>query len=163
VSMSARPSGRLAFMPAEPLEPPDRYIPAPPSFDPNDVFWKTREGEVMAVVDMTDSHMENCMRMMLRQADNIYDKWMIALAEEGDGPFGPRGDAAQDAFDDGFNQLMQMKPTEWLRRYFPPFMAMHNELRARKVAELRPGKTHEEYMDEVYADITERDHQFGHD
>ena len=164
MSMSARPTGRprLHLEPLEPLEPPDRYIPAPLSFDPNDVFWKTREGEVMAVVDMTDTHMENCMRMMLRQREEIYWKYVMGELEFMDGPLGPQGDMAQDAANEVVDDLARMTPLELLRRHYPPFVAMHNELRARKCGDTH-AKTHEEYMDEVYADITERSHQFGHD
>jgi len=44
------------------------------------------------------------------------------------------------AYGDGtqaVNELGMMKPTEFIRRHYPPFVAMHNELSARRKAEYR--------------------------
>lgn len=57
--------------------------------------WRTREGVVIPVRDMTDSHLTNAIRFLERREESI--RLHIFLATFG-GP-GPSGEAAQDAYD----------------------------------------------------------------
>jgi len=98
-----------------------------------EIEWKDREGHVWKVTEMADDHLENAMAMMIRQAEEIHNRECFRIAEAGDDPIiGPHGDAANDAFDQDFQQLMDMEPVEYVTTSYPPYMAMKAVLEFRQ-------------------------------
>jgi len=98
-----------------------------------EIEWKDRDGHVWKVTEMADDHLENSMAVMLRQAQDIHSRECFRMAEAGDDPIiGPRGDAANDAFDDEFRQLMDMDPEEYIKTSYPPYQAMKAVLEHRE-------------------------------
>lgn len=95
--------------------------------------WKDRDGHVWKITDMADDHLENSMAMMERNAVSIHDQECYRMALIGDDPvIGPRGDAASDAFDSGFDTMMDMDPLEWVKTSYPPYVTMKKVLQFRQ-------------------------------
>lgn len=100
-----------------------------------EIEWKDREGHIWKVSEMSDSHLENAMAFMLvpARAYSIHSNECWRMAGMGDDPIiGPRGDAANDAFDDEFNRLMDMDPVKYIKKLYPPYLAMKAELEKRE-------------------------------
>lgn len=69
-----------------------------------DATWKTKDGRVLLVREMTDSHLMNTIRLLERcYAVNL----SVYLAPG----LGPQGDAAQDAFDAEYRHYLDAGPT----------------------------------------------------
>ena len=139
-----------------------------------EIEWKDRNGHVWKIIEMADDHLANAMAMLVRNAKGIHDRECYRMAEAGDDPIlGPRGDAANDAFDDGFNRMMDMDPEEYIKTSYPPYLAMKSVLddRERQMQERIKDsrriadwiKPEVDYSDEFDKGLTERDHQFGHE
>lgn len=92
------------------------------------MYWKTKDGKVIHISDLTDSHLLNIIAMLRRQAP------ARRLAEELAIVSGPRpnGEMAQDAFDEEVRILSDRSDEEYLESV-PVFHNLLLEARDRKL------------------------------
>lgn len=71
-------------------------------------LWKTRDGTKIRIMDMTDSHLLNAYRTLIRFGIAKKDAEELAHLSGGQ----PSGEMAQDAFDAGFDELLKSDWTD---------------------------------------------------
>lgn len=84
----------------------DGRCPPGPPFDPR-THWRMRDGTLIAIVEMTDSHLRNTIRLLHRAAE----RWALAMACLPP----PNGDEAAMAFAEEMGALASMAPGELIR------------------------------------------------
>lgn len=88
--------------------------------------WKKKDGSVMEITAMTDSHLTNSINMLRRNAQTLLDAEMEFILS---GPM-PRGDHAQDAVDGCLRELSDMTPEQFLDEH-DAYTALMREARIR--------------------------------
>ncbi len=78
--------------------------------------WKMRDGTVIAIVDMEDTHLINACRMVLRRAprtlqSEIEAGWQMLCTLQ--------GEAAIDSVETDLNYLESVDPEDWAISCFP--------------------------------------------
>lgn len=81
-----------------------------------DIVWVTRDARPIAIKDMEDSHLENLARMFMRHGSYVrmQTEMFYMMGPE------PGGDAARDAFDGEFANIMESEGVE----YAPLFLVL---------------------------------------
>lgn len=80
--------------------------PFPEDWDNRPATWTTREGDVIQISDMTDSHLINTLRMMDRKGFVPATEVIEYLSGSR-----PNGDAAMDAWEEGLRELYEKIPS----------------------------------------------------
>ena len=68
-------------------------------------MWTMRDGTKIAIRDMTDSHLRNTLRMLIRNAE----RRLLGVAIAGN-PFDGGPEGAEDAWNDGFDAMCALDP-----------------------------------------------------
>lgn len=114
--------------------PPEAFMYGAP------LQWKSKDGTVWNITEMADDHLRNCLNFMEQRAIHYLDQDISGYI------YGPQpgGDAAQDAFNQEFEQLLRIRypdphdpgqyssPIEWLKNEYPPYLAMKAVLEHRE-------------------------------
>lgn len=113
--------------------PPEAFIYGAP------MEWKSKDGTIWKITEMADEHLENCIRFMEARAESYLDKTIEFYI------YGPQpgGDAATDAFEAEFTDLLKARygddrgnekgdALRWLREEYPPYIAMKAVLQHRR-------------------------------
>lgn len=87
-----------------------------------DQVWWDREGNELRLTDLSHRYLSNLLGFLEARAQRFYDTFVWSMAA---GPH-PSGDAATDAFEVEFDQLLNTKPTTWL--YSTPLLVMLERL-----------------------------------
>lgn len=100
------------------------------------VQWRDKDGHVWDISDMADEHIENSMRMMIRNAASIYEDAVQSEIAFASSPIFPRGEIAQEDAHKAFEELIETDPKRYVTRHYPPYRTMAQVRRVRKL-ELR--------------------------
>lgn len=102
--------------------------------------WQTKNGRVLDIAQagrdpMTDDHLVNTMLMLVRSASVARARDSAGYMEMSVGPFAPRGDGAQDAFDAEARRACE---ATWADHASLSLLAMISEARRRGLPEAEP-------------------------
>ena len=93
--------------------------------EPTEDTWITKEGEAILVKDMTDSHLVNTVKMLLKQAPGLraqfIDQAEITLSHM-------QGEMSQLSIEQDINYLNRMDDEEFLEYYHPTGEALMQEV-----------------------------------
>ena len=87
-------------------------------------MWTMRDGTKIAIRDMTDSHLRNALRVLVRAA-------IVQRAKDVSTPCPFGGDGAIDAFDDAMAELIEQSPEEIAAELWPEFARLEKEAERR--------------------------------
>ncbi len=89
--------------------------------------WKSKDGQVIRIKDMTDTHLLNTARFLLKQAQIIINRNI----EQYYSGMQPQGEMAEIEFDRELSAWESMTPEDYLEEECPAFENMVKELEKR--------------------------------
>lgn len=92
--------------------------------------WKTKDGRIIPIRDMSDQHLANTIRMLERCAPAHRSAEQEACMG---GCAGLQSEMAQYAAEQGVDEMFEESPEEWLERQ-PTYKALVKERKRRKKA-----------------------------
>lgn len=102
--------------------------------------WKTKDGQIIPIRKLTDDHLENILSLLIRHA--VVKRCQTELAYLRPAFGGPRGDMAQDAFDQEFDGICQLTTEDY---FLPIRWDLEAEAKKRKL-KIPPIPTEEQIL-----------------
>lgn len=102
--------------------------------------WKTKDGREIPIKDLGDGHLENILNLLIRHA--VVKRCQTELAYLRPAFGGPRGDMAQDAFDQEFDGICQLTTEDY---FLPIWWDLEAEAKKREI-KIPPIPTEEQIL-----------------